>query len=109
MTQPDKQTRPAEALDASADVCHQQFSVPFEFPVHFTRNVFAVDNDLLASVLGRVGEKRRHRAAVYVDSGMPYFSAVTKSSSTTPTLSRALSASCLSNSVCCIFGSVSSV
>ena len=52
------------------DVYHQAFSVPFEYPVYFTRDVFAEANPLLADVLGRLGEDRRHRAAVYVDSGV---------------------------------------
>ena len=42
----------------------------FEYPVHFTRNVFDPANALLESVLGRLGERRRHRAAVYVDRGL---------------------------------------
>ena len=52
-----------------AEVCRQEISVPFEYPVYFTRDVFATDNPLFAAVLDRHDEKRRHRAAVYVDSG----------------------------------------
>ena len=69
MNRPDETTRPAET-DADIDVYRQRISVPFEFPVHFTRGVFAPDAPLLESVICRLGEKRRHRAAVYVDSGV---------------------------------------
>jgi 3-dehydroquinate synthase len=48
----------------------QRFSVAFDYPVHFTREVFARSNPLLAEVLDRRGERRRHRAVVYVDSGV---------------------------------------
>ena len=34
----------------------QRFAVPFEYPVHFTRRVFAPDNPLLAEVIDRLGE-----------------------------------------------------
>lgn len=49
---------------------HQTISVPFEYPVCFTRNLFQLDNPLLADVMNRLGEDRRHRAAVYIDSGV---------------------------------------
>ena len=53
-----------------SDVYQQRFSAAFDYPVHFTRDIFHADNPLLASVLDRLGEGRRHRAAVYVDSGL---------------------------------------
>lgn len=49
---------------------HQAISVPFEYPVCFTRNLFHPNNPLLADALNRLGEHRRHRAAVYIDSGV---------------------------------------
>ncbi|QTA78992.1 3-dehydroquinate synthase [Desulfonema limicola] len=49
---------------------NQSFSVPFEYPVHFTRNLFSKDNLLLTNVLNRLGENRHCRAAVYIDSGV---------------------------------------
>jgi len=52
------------------EIHSQRISVPFEYPVCFTRGVFAPDNPLLASVLDRLGEGRRHRAVVYVDAGL---------------------------------------
>ncbi|HUS90656.1 MAG TPA: 3-dehydroquinate synthase [Phycisphaerae bacterium] len=53
-----------------ADVYHQRISVPFDYPVHFAHHVLAGDNELLAGVLDRLGEGRRHRAIVYVDEGL---------------------------------------
>lgn len=53
-----------------AEVYRQEFSVPFDYPVYFTQQTFAADNPLLADVLDRRGEGRRHRAAVYVDAGL---------------------------------------
>lgn len=52
------------------DVYRQRFSVPFEYPVYFTRDVFRVDDPLFESAVTRLGEKRRHRALVYVDAGV---------------------------------------
>jgi len=52
------------------DVYHQRIAVEFDYPVHFARDVFAAANPLLAGVLDRLGEGRRHRAAVYVDAGL---------------------------------------
>mgnify|MGYP001039277363 CR=1 FL=1 len=50
--------------------CRQAISVPFDYPVCFTRDLFHLDNSLLADTLNRLGEDRRHRAAVYIDSGV---------------------------------------
>ena len=47
---------------------HQQISVNWEFPVVFTRDLFALENPVLAQTAGRLNEARRHRAIVYVDS-----------------------------------------
>lgn len=43
------------------------FKVPFEFPLHFTRGVFATHNPLLASVVARLEPARRHRLLVVID------------------------------------------
>jgi 3-dehydroquinate synthase len=53
-----------------ADVCRLAFSVPFSYPVYFTRDVFHPRRTLLASAFGPVENGRRHRAAVYVDDGV---------------------------------------
>jgi len=62
-----KQADPARA---SSDVVQERFAVPFEYPVHFTRDLFALDNPLFADTLDRLREGRRHRAAAYVDAGV---------------------------------------
>jgi len=54
----------------AADVYHQRIDVPFDYPVHFTHGLLDEGNDLLADVLARRGERRRHRAIVYVDEGL---------------------------------------
>jgi 3-dehydroquinate synthase len=61
----------AEGREASSEfpAYDQNFSVPFGYPVHFTRHLFHNGNALFASVIDRLRENRRHRAAVYVDSG----------------------------------------
>jgi 3-dehydroquinate synthase len=48
----------------------QRLSVPFEYAVCFTRNVFAADNPLLAQVVARREPARRHRAFVVIDDGV---------------------------------------
>ena len=67
MNSPDKA---ADASAASQDVYLQRIAVPFEYPVYFTHNVLAAGNELLAETLDRLGEHRRHRAIVYIDSGL---------------------------------------
>src|SRR6188768_4060628 len=43
------------------------FSVPFEFPLHFTKGVFDRQNPLLAGVVSRLEPSRRHRLLVVID------------------------------------------
>lgn len=43
------------------------FSVPFEFPLHFTKGVFARANPLLADIVARLEPARRHRVLVVID------------------------------------------
>ena len=52
------------------ELYHQSFSVPFDYPVYFTRDVFARENGLLASTLDRLNESRRHRVLIYLDAGV---------------------------------------
>jgi len=63
-------TRTEKPTRLRGDVYHQRFAVSFDYPVHFARGVLATGDPLLASVFDRLGERRRHRAAVYVDSGL---------------------------------------
>jgi 3-dehydroquinate synthase len=43
------------------------FSVPFEFPLHFTKGVFDITNPLLADIVSRLEPARRHRILVVID------------------------------------------
>jgi 3-dehydroquinate synthase len=63
----DTTTTTADSRDGAY---RQAFTVAFEYPVHFARNVFAPASDLIESVVGRLGEQRRHRTVVYVDAGL---------------------------------------
>ncbi|HWB59964.1 MAG TPA: 3-dehydroquinate synthase, partial [Chthoniobacteraceae bacterium] len=45
----------------------QKLSVPFEFPVYFTNDVFAPTNTVLLDVLNRPHEDAPHRAMVFVE------------------------------------------
>ena len=59
-------------LKASADtsVHWQRFSVPFEYPVYFTDNLFDVANPTLVETVTRLEPERRHRCLVFVDDGL---------------------------------------
>ena len=48
----------------------QEFSVPFRYPVHFTRGLFNPGNPLLIEVLRLHEADRRHRCVVFVDEGV---------------------------------------
>jgi 3-dehydroquinate synthase len=48
----------------------QRFSVEFDFPVIFTRDAFDPNNHLFFEILARREPDRRHRVAVFVDSGV---------------------------------------
>lgn len=48
----------------------QQISVSWDFPVVFTHDVFAAANPALAGTLNRLGEKRRHRAIVFLEAAV---------------------------------------
>ena len=67
MTTTDQQTSPA--LDTH-DIAWQRFSIPYDFPVAFTRGIFDPANTLLADALSRRETDKRHRAMVYVDDGI---------------------------------------
>ncbi|WP_251978885.1 3-dehydroquinate synthase [Salinicola avicenniae] len=53
-----------------ADIHWQHFSVPFDYPVAFTREVFSPDNPLLAELVSRRDPNGSHRCLVYVDAGV---------------------------------------
>lgn len=51
----------------------QRFTVAFQYDVHFTENLFHLDNPLLAEVIGADGEARSKKILVVVDEGLlPY-------------------------------------
>lgn len=49
---------------------HMQFSVSYDYPVYFTKDLFHPENDLLTSVIQRKNENRRHRLKVFIDDGV---------------------------------------
>jgi len=48
----------------------QGFNVRFEYPLCYTHGVFSPDSDLLASVMDRKKENRKHKAMACVDGGV---------------------------------------
>ena len=52
------------------DCYEQSFSVSYDYPVYFTRGLFSLRNDLLASAIDRLKEGRRHRVKVFMDDGV---------------------------------------
>ena len=56
--------------DAATRLYWQRFSVPYEYPVVFTRHLFAPENTLLAEVVALRETGKRHRCLVYVDDGL---------------------------------------
>lgn len=55
---------------AAGSVHRQRIRVDFEYPVHFTRGVFALDNPTFADAISEREPQRRHRLYVTVDSGV---------------------------------------
>lgn len=49
---------------------YQEFAVSYNYPVHFTRAIFNVENKLLVDTITRLGENRRHRVQIFIDSGV---------------------------------------
>jgi len=48
----------------------QRFSVAYEFPVYFCRDIFSDSSDVLVGALNRNAAGRRSRVAVYLDEGV---------------------------------------
>ena len=51
-------------------VYHQEFSVRYDYPVHFTENLFALDNPVFADTLSRREPCKRHRFVAFVDANV---------------------------------------
>ena len=60
----------AQPAQARTDTHWQRFSVPYEFPVVFTEDVFDPENPALRDVLCRLEPGKRHRLVFFVDDGL---------------------------------------
>ena len=59
------------ATDSETSAVHQQrFSVTYEFPVHFTEDLFDPGNPVLRNTVGRLEPDKRHRLIVFIDDGL---------------------------------------
>jgi 3-dehydroquinate synthase len=56
--------------DAATTLYWQRFSVPYEYPVAFTRHLFVPGNPLLADVVALREAGKRHKCLVCVDDGL---------------------------------------
>lgn len=63
-------TDPTRRTSSFEATISQSFSVEFDYPVVFTRTLFAVKNLILEQTLCRRGESRRQRCLVAVDDGV---------------------------------------
>ncbi len=59
-----------EKVNGHVGCYRQQFSVAYEYPVHFSHDLFNPENPLLRSVIEVEEEQRCHRALVYLDDGV---------------------------------------
>jgi len=48
----------------------QRFSVPYEFPVYFTRDIFSDANHILSEAMGQPVSGRRRRVVFFLDEGL---------------------------------------
>lgn len=55
---------------ADVDIAWQNFSVPYDYPVAFTRGLFEPDNPLFVDMLARRESDKRHRVIIYIDDGI---------------------------------------
>ena len=51
-------------------VYHQEFSVRYDYPVHFTEHLFARDNPVFVQSIVRREPTKRHRVVVFVDANV---------------------------------------
>jgi 3-dehydroquinate synthase len=51
-------------------VYHQEFSVRYDYPVHFTEHLFARDNPVFVQSIVRREPAKRHRVVVFVDANV---------------------------------------
>ena len=55
---------------ADVDIAWQNFSVPYDYPVAFTRGLFHAENPLFVEMLSRRESDKRHRVIFYIDDGI---------------------------------------
>lgn len=60
----------ADRVAEHGAVYHQSFAVQYDYPVHFTENLFAPDNPVFAQVLTRKEPNKRHRFIALVDASV---------------------------------------
>jgi len=66
-----KSLRQLDTSQPSVSEVHwQRFSVAYDYPVAFTREIFSPDNSLLAEVISRKEPHKNHRCLIYVDAGI---------------------------------------
>ena len=63
---------PQSSVNASDEttVREQRFTIAYEYPVVFSRDIFAVDNVILAQTLARTKSDTPHKLAVLIDDGL---------------------------------------
>lgn len=61
---------PPHAVTQQTTTHWQRFSVPYEYPVVFTRRIFDADNPALREAISRLEPERQHRVIVFVDDGL---------------------------------------
>ncbi len=60
----------AEKKSTRTEMHLQQFSVPYEFPVYFTENLFDIENPALVDALCRLETDKRHKIIIFLDDGL---------------------------------------
>jgi hypothetical protein len=90
----------------------QSFAVRYDYPVHFTRDMFDPANVCFARTLSRREAGKRHRLAIFVDGGLSgalpnYFQAWRASSF--PAAKRSRISAIVSRKYCAAFPSAASI
>ncbi len=58
-------------MNTTTTECYNQdFTIRYEYPVYFSKNIFSYENELLASVIKRYNEDRIHRLIIFIDDGV---------------------------------------
>lgn len=70
LPEPLTRTEKEDTPEKQTTVSWQRFSVPYEYPVAFTRDLFSPDNPLLMDILSLREKDKPHRCLIYVDDGV---------------------------------------